>query len=79
MSFRDYVTEIISELKLKDKEVAAAASKNKEFFIQNWPESEREKFRKIAQGEWKKMSTQSPNAKKAYETITTYLKSTGMI
>lgn len=79
VSFRDYVRQIISTIKLSDKAEAARATATKDYTIITWPESEKIKFRRIAQGEWKKMSTESPNAKEAYDLITKFLKDNGMI
>ncbi|RXJ81613.1 TRAP transporter substrate-binding protein [Arcobacter sp. F2176] len=79
VSFRDYVRQIISTIKLSDKAEAARATETKDYTIVTWPESEKIKFRRIAQGEWEKMSTQSPNAKEAYDLITKFLKDNGMI
>ena len=66
-------------IKLSDKAEAARATETKDYTIVTWPESEKIKFRRIAQGEWEKMSTQSPNAKEAYDLITKFLKDNGMI
>lgn len=64
-------------IKIVDEKDAKAIEELKKegVTIHNWSAEERAKFRNIAQGEWKKFSQKSPNAKKVYNTLTQYLKS----
>lgn len=72
-SVKDFAINITTTLKEADNKAVEEAKANPNITIHNWSEEERKKFRAIAQGQWKVMSEQSPNAKKVYESLTHYL------
>jgi len=45
----------------------------------DWPQEERDKFRKIAVGAWKDFAGQSALAKQAYEAHINFMRSTGLL
>jgi hypothetical protein len=47
--------------------------------VVDWPQEERDKFRKLAVGAWKDFAGQSPLAKKAYEAHINFMRSTGLL
>lgn len=71
---KDYASNLVSIVDEKDK-AAVEEAKKEGITVHNWSAQERAKFRNIAQDEWKKFAEKSPNAKKVYEKLTTYLKS----
>lgn len=71
---KDYANNLVTIVDQKDA-AAVEAAKKEGVTIHNWSAEERAKFRNIAQAEWKKFAEKSPNAKKVYEKLTTYLKS----
>lgn len=79
MSVRDFARQMTSSLKMADLAAVAEVSARGDVTIHNWPAAERNKFRAIAMTEWEKFATKSPNAKKVYDTLTTYLKNSGML
>jgi len=79
MSVVNFSRNITAELKLKDLEAVAKAKKDPKITIHNWSNVERNKFRTIAKGEWKKYAKKSPNAQKVYDILTNYLSKNGML
>jgi TRAP-type mannitol/chloroaromatic compound transport system substrate-binding protein len=79
VSVRDFSRQITSKLKLLDLAAVAKARSSGAVTIHDWPVSERNKFRSIAMGEWNKFATKSPNAKKVFDSVTTYLGDNGML
>ncbi len=79
VSVRDFAEDITTQLRIADEKAVKEAEANPNITIHNWSEEERKKFRQIAMGEWKKYSELSPNAKKVYDSITTYLKDSGLL
>ncbi len=71
--------DIVSKLKLKDLEVLGKLKQDSSITIHDWSSTERNKFRAIAQQEWKKFAKKSPNAKKVYEVLSAYLSKNGML
>ncbi len=69
----------VAALAAKDEEAVAAAKAGGEITVHDWSPEERAKFRAIAMGEWEKVATRSPNAQKVYDTLTAYLKETGLL
>ena len=63
----------------KDLEAVAKAKAGGKVTVSNWSAEERAKFRKIATSQWVKVSERSPNAKKVYEALTSYLKESGLM
>ncbi len=79
VSVRDFAQDITTQLRIADQKAVQEALDNPDITIHDWPAEERKKFRAIAMGEWKKFSERSPNAKKVYDSITTYLKEAGLL
>lgn len=71
--------DIVSKLKIKDLEVLGKVKQNPAITIHDWSSLERNKFRAIAQGEWKKFAKKSPNAQKVFETLSAFLSKNGML
>ncbi len=78
-SVKDFAVDITTTLKKADDEAVAKARKNPNITIHDWSSEERKKFRNIAQAEWKVFAKSSPNAQKVYDSVTSYLKSKGLL
>ncbi|WP_336057950.1 TRAP transporter substrate-binding protein [Nitratireductor sp. CH_MIT9313-5] len=76
---RDFAQHQVKTLSEADEKAVAQAKEGGEITVHNWSDEERAKFRSIATGEWEKVAERSANAKKVYETLTTYLKEKGLI
>jgi len=79
VSVRDFAQDITTQLRIADQKAVQEAQANPNITIHDWPAEERKKFRQIAMGEWEKYAELSPNAKKVYDSITTYLKESGLL
>ncbi len=79
VSVRDFAQDITTQLRIADQKAVKEAMDNPDITIHDWSAEERKKFRTIAMGEWKKFSERSPNAKKVYNSITTYLQEAGLL
>lgn len=79
VSVRDFAQDITTQLRIADQKAVQEAQANPDITIHDWPAEERKKFRQIAMGEWEKYAELSPNAKKVYDSITTYLKDSGLL
>ncbi len=79
VSVRDFAEDITTQLRIADQKAVKEAEANPNITIHDWSEEERRKFRQIAMGEWEKYAELSPNAKKVYDSITTYLKDSGLL
>ncbi|MGP8305459.1 TRAP transporter substrate-binding protein [Vibrio sp. YIC-376] len=79
VSVRDFAEDITTQLRIADEKAVKEAEANPNITIHDWSEEERKKFRQIAMGEWEKYAALSPNAKKVYDSITTYLKDSGLL
>lgn len=75
----DFSFRYAGELELADAKVAAEALTDKNVNIVSWPESEKVKFRQIAQKVWEGYAERSDMSKKVYEAIIAHLKATGKI
>ncbi len=69
----------VSTLNEADEASVLEAKEGGEVTVHDWSEEERAKFRQIAMGEWEKVAERSDNAKKVYETLTSYLTENGLI
>lgn len=69
----------VAALKEADEKALAEAKADPDITVHNWSDEERAKFRAIAMGEWEKVASQSENAQKVYDVLTTYLKEEGLI
>ena len=47
--------------------------------VVDWPQGERDKFRKLAQGAWEDIAKQSPLAKEAYDAHIAFMKTLGLL
>ncbi|RKF17971.1 TRAP transporter substrate-binding protein [Alginatibacterium sediminis] len=79
VSVRDFAQDITTQLSIADQMAVKEAQANPDITIHDWSADERKKFRNIAMGEWEKYAQRSPNAQKVYESITTYLKDSGLL
>ena len=79
VSVRDFAQDITTQLRIADQKAVKDAEANPEITIHDWSQEERKKFRQIAMGEWEKYAKRSPNAQKVYDSITTYLKDSGLL
>ena len=79
MSVRDFAHNMVAKLAANDTLAVAEANADPNITVHNWSAAERAKFRTIAQGEWSKVASQSPNAQRVYDVLTGYLVSQGMI
>jgi TRAP-type mannitol/chloroaromatic compound transport system substrate-binding protein len=79
VSVRDFAQDITTQLRIEDQKAVREAQANPNITIHDWSAEERKKFRAIAMGEWKKYADRSPNAQKVYDSITTYLKDSGLL
>ena len=77
--YRAQVVDLMQQLELSDKELVAADKASGAVTVVDWPQAERDKLRKIAEGAWKAYAASSPLATEAYESITAYLKRAGML
>ncbi len=53
--------------------------KNPKITIHDWSAEERKKFRAIAKTQWEEFAKSSPNAQKVFDSVTSYLKSKGLL
>jgi TRAP-type mannitol/chloroaromatic compound transport system substrate-binding protein len=79
MSVRDFAHNMVAKLAANDTLAVAEANADPNITVHNWSAAERAKFRTIAQGEWSKVASRSPNAQRVYDVLTGYLVSQGMI
>ncbi|WP_434361790.1 TRAP transporter substrate-binding protein [Parasalinivibrio latis] len=79
VSVRDFAQDITTQLRIADQQAVKQARQNPKITIHDWSMEERKKFRQIAMGEWEKFAERSPNAKKVYQSITSYLKDAGLL
>lgn len=68
-----------TQLRIEDQKAVREAQADPNITIHDWSADERKKFRNIAMGEWEKYAKRSPNAQKVYDSITTYLKESGLL
>ena len=61
------------------KEAVEKAKAGGKVTVSDWSAEERAKFRTIATSQWVKVAERSPNAKKVYDVLTTYLKTNGLM
>jgi len=78
-SVRDFARRMTSELKLKDQAAVAEAKGDSSITIHDWSATERNKFRAIAQQQWKEFAKKSKNAQKVYDTLSKFLSDNGML
>ena len=84
---RNVITESVKEFSrsqvaaLKEKDLAAVdeAEAGGEVTVTDWAEEDRARFRAIAAEQWEDVASESENAQKVYDTLTSYLESEGLI
>ena len=69
----------MSSLAEKDEAALEDARASGDVTIHDWSDEERARFREIAAGEWEKVAEGSDNARKVYDTLTTYLREQGLL
>ena len=69
----------VATLREADQAAVEAAKAAGDITVHDWPAEERAKFRQIAQGEWEKVAERSENARKVYDTLTSYLTEAGLM
>ncbi|MGZ3218031.1 TRAP transporter substrate-binding protein [Paracoccus sp. T5] len=78
-SVRDFARVQIAALAEADEAAVEKAREGGTITIHDWSDEERAKFRKIAQGEWEKVASQSPAAQRVYDALTAYLSEKGLV
>lgn len=78
-SVRDFSYDITTQLKIADQAAVKEANANPDITIHNWSDEERKKFRSIARDQWAVFAERSPNAKKVYESVTTFLQNNDLL
>lgn len=78
-SVAEFATAQVAALAEKDLAAVKAAQDGGKITVIDWSAEERAKFRSIAMGEWAKVAERSENARKVYDTLTTYLKEKGLM
>lgn len=78
-SVKDLAIDITSKLKAADIKAVEEAKKNPKITIHDWSAEERKKFRAIAKTQWEEFAKSSPNAQKVFDSVTSYLKSKGLL
>lgn len=79
VSVRDFAQDMTTQLRIEDQKAVREAQADPNITVHDWSADERKKFRNIAMGEWEKYAKRSPNAQKVYDSITTYLKESGLL
>ena len=79
MSVRDFAQDIVNRLEVEDMRAVAEAQADPNIEVIDWSEEERAKFRAIAQSQWENWAGRSDLAGKVYESVTVYLKETGLL
>ena len=78
-SVKDFAINMITTLKNNDIKAVAEARAAGDITIHDWSKEERNKFRKIAQGQWEIFAKKSPNAQKVFDVLSKYLADKGML
>ena len=78
-SVEDFAVNMITTLKNNDIKAVAEAKAAGDITIHDWSAAERNKFRAIAQSQWKIFAKKSPNAQKVFDVLSTYLADKGML
>ncbi len=76
---REFRTAQVDALAANDLAAVEEAKAGGEITVTDWAPEERARFRAIAAEEWKSIASQSENAQKVYDTLTTYLREEGLI
>lgn len=79
VSVRDFAQDMVARLKQEDMKAVAEANADPDITVINWSEEERAKFRAIAKTQWAIWADRSEMARKAYDSVTSYLVSAGLL
>ena len=79
VSVRDFAQDMVARLDMANAVAVAEAMADPEVTVINWPDEERAKFRGIAQTQWAQWADRSEMAGKAYESVSAYLISAGLL
>ncbi|PRY74340.1 TRAP-type mannitol/chloroaromatic compound transport system substrate-binding protein [Yoonia maritima] len=79
VSVRDFAQDMVARLEAENAIAVAEATADPDITIINWSDEERAKFRGIAQTQWANWAGRSEMAGKAYESVSAYLISTGLL
>ncbi|WP_336055108.1 TRAP transporter substrate-binding protein [Nitratireductor sp. CH_MIT9313-5] len=74
-----FARDMVAQLREQDEKAVAEAEADPEITVINWSDEERAKFRSIAKSQWANWAERSEMAKKAYESVTSYLTSEGLL
>ena len=77
--FTDAYDDIRVYLNEKDKELVARDKKAGDLTIIDWPQEERDAFRKIAQSSWEAFAAASPLAKEVYQAHVAFMTKEGLL
>ena len=78
-SVREFSRNQVAALREKDLAAVEEAQAGGEVTVTDWSEEDRARFRSIAAEQWQDVASQSDNAQKVYDTLTTYLREEGLI
>lgn len=79
VSVRDFANDISTQLAMADIDAVKEAREDPDITIHDWSAEERMKFRAIARTQWEKFAEESPNARRVYDSITSFLESQGLL
>ncbi|SHL21613.1 TRAP transporter substrate-binding protein [Roseibium suaedae] len=79
VSVRDFAQDMVARLKQEDMKAVAEANADPNITVINWSDEERAKFRAIAKTQWAQWADRSEMARKAYDSVTAYLVSAGLL
>ena len=79
VSVRDFAQDMVNRLDAANLTAVAEANADPNITIINWSSEERAKFRGIAKTQWENWATRSDMAGKAYDSVTAYLVSAGLL
>ena len=79
VSLRDFAQDTAARLDMANAVAVAEAATDPKITVINWSESERAKFRTIAKSQWANWASRSKMAQKAFDSVSAYLLSAGLL
>ena len=79
VSVRDFANDISTQLAMADIDAVKEARENPDITIHDWSAEERMEFRSIARTQWEEYAEESPNARRVYDSVTSFLESQGLL
>ncbi|MFC6672703.1 TRAP transporter substrate-binding protein [Marinobacterium aestuariivivens] len=79
VSVRDFSRDMVQQLEMLDTKAVVEAKNDPDIEVINWSEAERNKFRKVAQGQWANWASRSEMATEVYEKVSEFLVSQGLL